>query len=550
LRKRGFWLPAPSRASDAEPRDPTSIAVGMRWLRRRLRRFYSPSTSRFHGRWVGAPPPIRGRAWPPVTPWGLPAEWLSNERWNLPLESQKALVAEVKSFESSLGPVSVSGSREKGSGLEVAGALMHALQSAFVDGVAVDRGCLSFATGLDRVLEKPAHLIHEFETILQHYGMIIKMQLTESAHTFLIDHAVSQVHSINDTYFCLDHAHITGHFSVPWLSVLNIARQEFGRYMRNECTLLQALKQFLIRAGAKTGIGFLMKKACIVVASWFWSTTAALILGPVGLFAGLLVGTELGEFLRRLGLQTAYNALRAREERMKLSLVELLQAANGGAEQARQDFLGNYKRVTEQWRKLAAAALARQKAQEDRALEAFIRVYVEELERIQFKQFRARRRLGPGYVPNVYRHIHLGPTTLCAEEFQREFDEAQDRLKGGWQALGEPDLRWRIALIMRWLTDVDVYSSKLDCAIKALHVSLQSLETQRLTTLKHFTQRQEALGQACAGRFERQRTGLGETLKKGVATEIKETDERIEDVLSEARKIGAPITIVRPWPAP
>src|SRR6185369_14066940 len=101
-------------------------------------------------------------------------------------------------------------------------------------------------------------------------------------------------------------------------AVIKIADEELARWTAGDGSLGLALKNFAIRIGAKTGFAFAFKKTGILIASCFWGATATLGIGAILFFAGLLVGTKIGERLTHLAFEAARKALSAHQMRMNV----------------------------------------------------------------------------------------------------------------------------------------------------------------------------------------------------------------------------------------
>jgi len=503
----------------------------------------------FDDRWV-VPPRSKGPLAPEtVKPQFLQGDLQSKVRWELPARAPTRVGITSPDLKS---PLVSSLSMQEGDDTRVwvgiASDAREAAQIAYVDAVRVDDGCTPFAPGTDRVLAPVANFLHNLDSELRRCGLVIHSEVFEASGAFVLDHSVPPLHWVNDMGACAKNAALHTDFAIPAGTIWSIAKDEFLRVWRGKCSFLVALKNFLIRVGAKTGIAFFCKKSGVIFASWAWGATAALVLGPIAYFAGLLIGTRVGNELTRIAFETKQKALIAHQKRMEVVIDGHCRQARAGLRSALQDYFRACDRSAKSTRERASAALALGRARENSVLQAFFTSAESILKEIQRKQRRVESQLRPCFSATwVERLRNSKNTPLPADNLCDQFHKARCRLQRGLDCLGEPDLARRLGLFMTWLSEVDVKSKPLTRAVAILQNSLTLIEAERLTVVKRFEEEEAYWPVQHVGQFERSCAIINAILRQRIDSEIRRAEELINAVEEAGRQIGVSVDIRRPW---
>ena len=195
---------------------------------------------------------------------------------------------------------------------------IESAKTGVIDAIKTDDANKCYILPCSRFVDPVVRFLGQIDREARRGGVVIPGEAFHAAHLAYIHHLVPPVHSID--FAGLPEFPMDVQFGIPLGSAWSIGKKWFGRAWRHECSSWEAFKNFLIELFTKYGIAFIVKKTGVIVAQWAWGVSGALMLGPLLFFAGLLLGTKLGNKATRLAFEFAQARLVEHERLMRVEL--------------------------------------------------------------------------------------------------------------------------------------------------------------------------------------------------------------------------------------
>jgi hypothetical protein len=419
--------------------------------------------------------------------------------------------------------------------------LKEALSSGLTDTIVVDDQNKDFVTSFSPWVDLLMHRLSDVDHLAQAEGVILPGKLFEAVRHSAAHHLIPPVH----TFYTDDPIGLHVHFELSPVSAWKIAKKWAKRWWVGACSGWEAFKGFLIEFFSRHGIGFALKKAGVLVVQWAWGTTAALLLGPVMCFAGLFVGTLVGDFFLSKTFELARRAVAEYEQSMKRSLdLRIEQTLRDMAvAPAREERALTAAR--QRARHAAEAELAALQRLDLDTATCANRRFIALLQRLKVALDRDR----PHRIAYYLRPI----LERCAEtdkqaRLEHGYARAQTLLDEGLRSLDDKNPFKALAQFSEWLSTVNIDYKPLRRALRSYHDHLIAIEQERLRILKNLWASQLVLASYHRQVLQQSLTELREGLERERDEMIQEAERRLKTLRTEGEKIGLELEIQTPWP--
>jgi hypothetical protein len=520
------------------------------WLSRFRRRHRRLSAEHTTGTWIGLPVNRRGvRRFSAQVSLGMP-NYASEGRWSVPDTRAPRPEAPTLNAPLTLGtPATVTEEGGRSETVEILMAVEQSGREGFADAVNVDIRSIAYVSPVHGVLESLASALSTFDQIARDYRIDVPSAWSEARALFVAEHTRRVVfHAVDDAGECAAQATSSIGFLIPGARLLMIAKEEFGRALNKQITFRRALKYFIVRSTAETGLSFVCKKGVLIIGTLFWGATVALILAPIGRFIGSRAGSWLGNFIKRLEYEAAKKSVLAYGALLELEIRNEYRTSRQKVLEAVRSCCERLDELLTRLRRREQRALRRMEAQEKQLIATFLEQWPELLSSLERTQRRVRRHLTRFTAPNLIERMLPSPDV---DERTREVRDAcmraDERLAASSRTLCEPDAGKRFMAVLEYLTTVHAGSKPVTEAIQPLCARLLALEAARVERLTRLTELDrrfrhkylERIGQLCEP--------IQKELTDFIAARIKNADIEIARLIQLGEEIGLRVAVERPW---
>lgn len=510
------------------------------WKRRALRDAYRDE------RLVYPPPSPRShtRTLNPIRPDPLSFDPQGLLRWTLKIQSPSQL-RDVPPLKPSFGaPLPLQIVETESSSADTRHAVIESVKTGIFDAITVDDANKCFVVPYSRWVDPVVKALGDLDREARRWAVTIPGETFGEVRIAYVHHLVPPVHSIDLGF--LHELPFDVHFGVSPGGAWSIGEKWFLRAWNDECSYWDAFKNFLIEIFSKYGIAFVVKKTGLNVAQWAWGVSAALVVGPLLFFAGLLLGTKLGDKATRLAFEFAQTRLVEHERLMRGELDLRLKKGLQDLANARTKHAKALMESSDQSKEAATNALKKLRDKEADTLAKASDATVAALKRLIGALQRDERRRVPCYTrPILERCVHSNK----AEILRRWGSCGQTRIEEGIECFDDPDLFHRFERFRSWLVSFDIDYKPLRRAVDAFTQSMESIEVSRLAVCRNFEAQHGKIARTHVRQFEEETGAIISRVRREGEAAIARAEQLIADLKDQGRAIGIHIEVDRPWGA-
>jgi len=279
------------------------------------------------------------------------------------------------------------------------------------------------------------------------------------------------------------------------------------------------------------------------VASCFWGATVALGVGALLFFAGLLIGTKIGERLTRLAFEAARKALTMHQQHMEIMVEnnsrkaykELLAAL----QRCKQEILSELGELQAN----TAHDLRDLKHAQKVELTHFWQAAKANLIRIGRKQERyqriGRKRFTKGLRTKTQK-------ALLLSQYDYGFARARSLLHRGIECIEQHDAKQRFYTFTRWLSQVQIADPQLNRLITNTTRRLSGIEDERIKAAEELAAQELAVCQQRIRVYRNRVAAALDDMKFKNRLQVEKGHQLIDRMMDKAREAGVKLQDPRP----